>query len=57
MRKDLSTAVIQAVIQSGELIADSLTSLYNLRVNDTFQVQVNRIDHHRYTLPNQEPFY
>jgi hypothetical protein len=28
-------------IQSGELVADSFTSLYNLRVNDTFQVRVN----------------
>jgi hypothetical protein len=28
-------------IQSGVLVADSLTSLYNLRVNDTFQVRVN----------------
>jgi hypothetical protein len=27
--------------QSGEFIADSLTSLYNLKVNDTFQIQFN----------------
>jgi hypothetical protein len=30
------------LIQSGELVADSFTPLYNLRVNDTFQVRVNQ---------------
>jgi hypothetical protein len=29
-------------IQSGELVAGSFTSLYNLRVNDTFQVRVDQ---------------
>jgi hypothetical protein len=28
-------------IQSGELVADSLTSLYNLEVKDTFQIRFN----------------
>jgi hypothetical protein len=28
-------------LQSGELIVDSLTSLYNLQVNDTFKIRFN----------------